>query len=175
MAKEWVRLALGNAGFLNGIFLSSSRHLSKICQQLQQQQQFTNLAIRYKLVCVRALSDAISSGAKTMTFSDSVVAETMVLAFDEVSVQRIDSNNELGAFPIVNSEFSLQISLGDLAMSRRHVQGAVRMVELNGGSQTLGLNGFLEMVLHKYVDEVGLLGRVSSPPCGGAFGGNFEN
>lgn len=50
--------------------------------------------------------------------------------------------------------------LGDLAMSKRHVQGAVQMVELNGGPQTLGLNGFLEMVLYKYVDEVGLLAGV---------------
>lgn len=36
------------------------------------------------------------------------------------------------------------------------------MVELNGGPQTLGLNGFLEMVLYKYVDEVGLLTGVQS-------------
>ncbi len=44
------------------------------------------------------------------------------------------------------------------------------MVELNGGPQTLGLNGFLGMVLDKYVDEVGLLDGVPVEPCGNAFG-----
>jgi hypothetical protein len=59
-----------------------------------------------------------------------------------------------------------------MAMSRKHVQGAVQMVEHNGGPQTLGLNGFLEMVLHKYEGQVGLLGGLETEvrPCGGAFG-----
>ncbi|OIW24596.1 hypothetical protein CONLIGDRAFT_685558 [Coniochaeta ligniaria NRRL 30616] len=150
MAKEWVRLALRDASFLNGIFLNASRHLSAIHPQRDQQQLFADLAVRFKLACVRAVSAAISADAGTKSFSDSVVAVTIVMAFDE-------------------------ISLGDLAMSRRHVQGAVRMVELNGGPKTLGLNGFLEMVLQKYVGEVGLVGGVQSPPCGSAFGANGQH
>lgn len=42
-------------------------------------------------------------------------------------------------------------------MSWRHVQGAIKMVEINGGPQTLGLNGFLENLFHKFVSDVGLL------------------
>ena len=42
-------------------------------------------------------------------------------------------------------------------MTKRHVEGAVKMVELKGGPQTLGMNGFLAMLLAKYSEEVGLL------------------
>lgn len=161
MTKEWIRLALGNAGFLDGIFLNASRHLSAVHQQRDQQQLFATLAVRFKLSCVRAVRAAISSDARTKPFSDSVVAVTMVLALDEVSGSAYGAcygTREI--FPRADGYFPVQMSLGDLAMSRRHVQGAVRMVELNGGPETLGLNGFLDMVLRKYVGEVGLLNAV---------------
>ncbi len=45
---------------------------------------------------------------------------------------------------------------GDVAMARHHVKGAASMVDLNGGPKTLGLDGFLEIVLEKYVEQVGL-------------------
>lgn len=42
-------------------------------------------------------------------------------------------------------------------MSRRHIEGAHRMAELNGGRHTLGLDGFLDRVLgnllRKYLVE----------------------
>jgi len=60
------------------------------------------------------------------------------------------------------------VLLGDLDMSRRHVQGATRMIELNGGPQTLGLNGFLAMLVDKYVAQVGLV----TPP-GGVSGADY--
>ena len=41
-------------------------------------------------------------------------------------------------------------------MARHHVKGAASMVDLNGGPKTLGLDGFLEIVLDKYVEQVGL-------------------
>ena len=34
-------------------------------------------------------------------------------------------------------------------MARRHVNGALKMAELNGGDQTLGLDGFLAYLLSK--------------------------
>lgn len=37
------------------------------------------------------------------------------------------------------------------------------MVELNGGPHTLGLNGFLEMVLNKFTNQVGLPNRFLEP------------
>jgi hypothetical protein len=51
-------------------------------------------------------------------------------------------------------------------MSRHHVEGAIKMVQLNGGLQNLGLDGFLEMVVRKYRNEVGLSDEVAETPCG---------
>jgi hypothetical protein len=51
---------------------------------------------------------------------------------------------------------SAQITIGEMAISRQHLQAALRMVEMNGGPQTLGLDGFLEMVLQKYAVQTGL-------------------
>ena len=172
MTREWIRLALENAGFLSGILLSASRHLSVVHKQRDQQQLFANLAIRFKLASVRTVSEAISSNSHGKSFSDSVVAVTIVLAFDEVRVPQSVIITNPRPSSRANGEFPVQFTLGDMAMSRRHVQGAVQMVECNGGRQTLGLNGFLEMLLHKYEGEVGLLGGFEAEvrPCGGAFG-----
>lgn len=38
-------------------------------------------------------------------------------------------------------------------MSKRHIDGAVRMVTLNGGPKTLGLNGFLEHLLSNLLSK----------------------
>jgi hypothetical protein len=48
-------------------------------------------------------------------------------------------------------------------MARRHVQGAIKMVELCGGSQKLGLNGFLEDLFYKFVDIVRLRHEATLP------------
>ncbi|UKZ48089.1 hypothetical protein TrVGV298_002325 [Trichoderma virens] len=131
MIDEWIRLGLSDLGFLSGIFLTASRYLSVFHQphQPHHHQLFTEHATQYKLVCLKTLNEAISSSTLQGPFSDPVIAETMILALDE-------------------------ISLGDFETSRRHMKGALRMVELNGGPQTLGLNGFLEMVLHKFINQV---------------------
>lgn len=50
-------------------------------------------------------------------------------------------------------------------MTKRHVQGAVGMVESNGGWSTLGLDGFLEMLLLRYAGRVGLLAQTALPPA----------
>ncbi|KAL7916806.1 hypothetical protein GGI35DRAFT_434032 [Trichoderma velutinum] len=140
MIEDWIRLSLSDIGFLSGILLVASRYLSIFHQPYHphQNQLFSEQATRYKLVCLQTLNKAISFNTGIGPFSDSVIAETMVLALDE-------------------------ISLGDLETSRRHMQGALKMVELNGGPQTLGLNGFLEMVLNKFTNQVGLSNRVLAP------------
>ncbi|KAK5652993.1 hypothetical protein OQA88_9279 [Cercophora sp. LCS_1] len=123
MTREWVRLALNDPDGLNSLFLNAARHLSVSHPQQQQQERYAELAVRYKVLCVRAVSQAIgSSGTGVGSFSDTVFAETLALAFDE-------------------------LLLGDQVMIKRHVQGAVHMVESNGGWHTLGLNGFLEILL----------------------------
>jgi hypothetical protein len=47
--------------------------------------------------------------------------------------------------------------LHDFATSWSHVQGAVKMANLRGGSHTLGLQGFLEHMLTRLVENVRLL------------------
>ncbi len=52
-------------------------------------------------------------------------------------------------------------------MSKQHVQGAIKMVGLNGGWDTLGLDGFLEILLLRYAERTGLLDHAQLPPVAG--------
>ncbi|PCG98250.1 NAD-dependent epimerase/dehydratase [Penicillium occitanis (nom. inval.)] len=72
-------------------------------------------------------------------FNDSTLALVIILAQDEVV-------------------------LGDFEMAQNHMRGASRMAELNGGQQTLGLDGFLELVFNKWVDEKIILIFIMSEP-----------
>lgn len=56
--------------------------------------------------------------------------------------------------------------MGDAEMARKHVEGAVKMVELNGGPQTLGLQGYLQLLLSKFEYEMGLRQGVALLPYG---------
>jgi hypothetical protein len=80
MTRAWVPLALTDAGLLDSIFLTACRHLSGKNWQ-QQQQQYTELSVQYKLNCLRSLREAIS--VKT-SFNDATVAKTVMLVYDEV-------------------------------------------------------------------------------------------
>jgi hypothetical protein len=82
MSREWVRLTLTNTGSLSAVFLAACRHLLKT-QKQQQQQYYMQLAIQYKLSCVRALREAIFF-EKSLLISDSTVALGILLAYDEV-------------------------------------------------------------------------------------------
>lgn len=55
------------------------------------------------------------------------------------------------------------MAVGDREASRNHVSGAVKMVELNGGPQTLGLNGFLGFLLDKFLHSEGLFDEQPRP------------
>ena len=57
--------------------------------------------------------------------------------------------------------------LGDYPMSKQHVQGVKKMVEIRGGPQALGLNGMLEELFNKIGSEEKLLGILQSisDPC----------
>lgn len=60
-------------------------------------------------------------------------------------------------------------------MAQNHMRGASKMVELNGGHQTLGLNGFLELVFNKWVDEVGLLSELQDGLLPGSCAETFRD
>ncbi|KAK4210987.1 hypothetical protein QBC37DRAFT_447174 [Rhypophila decipiens] len=143
MTSDWVRLALNDTQCLNALFLNAVRHLSVNHQQASQQQRFSDLAIRYKLLSFRAVSDAITKPApppdSAPWFHDVVFLEILSLAFDE-------------------------LLLGNPTMTRSHVQGAMKMVELNGGWNTLGLDGFMEIILLRYAERAGLVHGVLEVP-----------
>ncbi|KAK1751952.1 hypothetical protein QBC47DRAFT_416452 [Echria macrotheca] len=135
--REWITFALRDPGFRNSAMLRSCRHLASVVTtgddaHRDRRREFDALASRFKLACIQALQGAIAASDRSGRFSDSIVAQTLELAHDE-------------------------IKLGERARSRDHIRGAYRMVEMNGGSHTLGLNGFLETVLFKSMSEVGLL------------------
>jgi hypothetical protein len=90
MTQMWVRHGLSDAGFLSGIFLNTCRHLSRLTQD-HQGPQFSNLATLYKLVCLRTVNDAINSHSDGLLFSDSIVAQVVILALDEVGLRRLSS------------------------------------------------------------------------------------
>jgi hypothetical protein len=80
MTGEWVRLTLTSVGSLNGVFLAASRHLLLQCKQ----QDYLQLATRYKLLIVQGLREAISIEASSL-ISDSTITMGILLAYDEVS------------------------------------------------------------------------------------------
>lgn len=83
MTREWVPLALTDIGLLDGIFLSACRHLAAHHCIDQKQQLFSQLAVRYKVECVQSLRGALLK--KMPPFADSIVAQAVMLAYDEVS------------------------------------------------------------------------------------------
>ncbi|KAJ5976928.1 hypothetical protein N7501_000270 [Penicillium viridicatum] len=103
--------------------------------------EFTKHAMHYKVACVQSLGASITA-EQSSAFTDSTLAQVLTLALDE-------------------------LALGDFAMARNHIWGATRMVAVNGGPETLGLDGFLELLFRKFVDEVGLLSGATDqvPPA----------
>ncbi|KFY51226.1 hypothetical protein V496_08885 [Pseudogymnoascus sp. VKM F-4515 (FW-2607)] len=124
MTGEWVRLTLTNVGTQCGIFLAACRHLV----EQQQQLKYLQLATQYKLYCIRALQNAISSEVSSL-ISDGTVGIGILMAYDE-------------------------LWLGDISMTKCHLQGILKMTEHNGGMHTLGSNGFLERLVRKFLWEL---------------------
>lgn len=87
MSLLWVRLAISDSSFLSGILLHAARHLSLIKHAQYDCQKLVALAVQYKLDCIENVSKSISFSSKTsfMPFSNSIVAEVLILAADEVS------------------------------------------------------------------------------------------
>ena len=80
--KHFVQLAATNASSLNGLFLVSCRHLSQYLPH--NGPYFVQLALQYKIACVRSLREAISSSEIHSPISDSTLALPLFLAHDEV-------------------------------------------------------------------------------------------
>lgn len=84
MTGTWVPHALSETCLLDIMFLLSCRHLAISSPHERQQKYFTQLGFQYKLKCLQSLQYAIS--IETPVFSDSTVAQAIMLAFDEVGI-----------------------------------------------------------------------------------------
>lgn len=87
LMTAWVQLGLHDVQCLNSLFLTSSRHLALRHQDaaLQgQREMFNGMAVRYKVMSVRAVSRAIAESGSRGVFQDEVFMKTLALVFDEV-------------------------------------------------------------------------------------------
>jgi hypothetical protein len=83
--REWISLLLTRHDTLDAMFLSSARHLADHHQKdFKKWLHYDQLAMRYRISCVRALSDAINS-EKASKIEDATVVTTLILAIDGVS------------------------------------------------------------------------------------------
>ncbi|KAL4987944.1 hypothetical protein BDW68DRAFT_159974 [Aspergillus falconensis] len=127
MTLSWIPLALSEDGLLDVLFLSACRHLNECYQAQPQAAPFSQMAFQYKLQLLRSLREEIS--AETPHFTDASVIKAIMLAYDELWVR-------------------------DEVTMKNHVEGAVKMVTLKGGPQTLGLDGFIERLLFNLLAKV---------------------
>ncbi|PYH47139.1 uncharacterized protein BP01DRAFT_380984 [Aspergillus saccharolyticus JOP 1030-1] len=123
MTRLWVPVAISESSLLELMLLASCRHLSLSYKQEphgQQQRLFSRMTLQYKFQSLQSLRRDISTEVPAL--SDSTVAKAAMLAYDELYIR-------------------------DAVMLKHHVDGAVKMVALKGGPQTLGLDGLLEHFL----------------------------
>lgn len=88
LMTAWVQMGLHDVECLNSLFLTASRHLAVRHQDpaLQgRREMFTGMAVRYKVMSVRAVSRAIAESGSRGVFQDTVLMKTLALVFDEVS------------------------------------------------------------------------------------------
>ncbi|KAJ5484083.1 C6 finger domain protein [Penicillium diatomitis] len=124
IARTWVPVARASANLLDIIFLLSCRHLHTSHAATDQEYLFMRKGLHYKSRCLKTLRDAISIEAPN--FTDSTIAQAIMLAYDELFTR-------------------------DLKMLKHHTEGALQMVKLKGGPDTLGLDGLLKDMLSKLV------------------------
>ena len=87
LTTAWVQMGLHDAQCLSSLFLTASRHLAVQHEDAALQgrrEMFTGMAVRYKVMSVRAVSRAIAESGSGRAFRDVVFMKTLALAFDEV-------------------------------------------------------------------------------------------
>jgi hypothetical protein len=87
MKKELTRLLVIRNDSLDSLFLIACRHLTgKNSQRPGEKAHYMQLALEYKVSCLKSLNDAISREAgKASIISDSTFVTAMMLTSDEVS------------------------------------------------------------------------------------------
>ncbi|KAL7942704.1 hypothetical protein V8C42DRAFT_331678 [Trichoderma barbatum] len=123
---DWIQLAISNVGLLSTTLLSTCRHLYKVYQR----EEYATLATRYRILCIRAIREAIAAGE--CLASDSIIATIVSLALDEIQT-------------------------GNIAASKQHVRGLAEIVYYSGGPEALGMNGLLKHLFVKLAYDMRLL------------------
>ncbi|KAH8676227.1 hypothetical protein BX600DRAFT_508401 [Xylariales sp. PMI_506] len=122
MATQWVPSAIADAGMLDGVLLFACRSL----HILTRDPAYYQLALGYKMVCLRALGEAVSRVRAAGTVRDTTIASALQMASDE-------------------------LSSGDVAACKNHMEAVVAMVKMSGGlSRIVGMNGFLRQMFKAF-------------------------
>ncbi|KAK5653498.1 hypothetical protein OQA88_8757 [Cercophora sp. LCS_1] len=130
MTTKWVPFALGDSSLLPAIFLAACRDLSLAYVYEPLKQMFRDLATKYKVACIAALTAVLGEGVSAL--DDSAVAKAIALTNDE-------------------------LALGDRKLAKNHLLGALKIVNLKGGPKSLGMDGLLEFTLIRLRRDKGIL------------------
>lgn len=90
MTEEWTRLTVRRSDSLDSMFLIACRHLSRVAQlQPDRRQHYKQLALQYKVSCLQKLNKDFSMEMeRASTISEETIATVMMLASDEVRIQK---------------------------------------------------------------------------------------
>lgn len=90
MKEELTRLLITRGDSLDSLFLITCRHLTETKSgQPEEMGHYTQLALQYKVSCLKSLNEAISSEVENVSIiSDSTLVTAMMLASDEVSTKQ---------------------------------------------------------------------------------------
>jgi hypothetical protein len=143
MIHGWIPLAVAEHTLLCVTFLASCRTLANQYTGRPEQKLFNRLAFQYKLMILQSLRNALTVEAPE--FSDSTVSKALMLAYDEVRTLNTAKRQDADAH---------KLFVHDKQMLKHHVEGAVQMVSLKGGPQTLGLGGLMARLLSNLLNKV---------------------
>lgn len=138
---NWVILSSTNLEILKGTLLSACRWLSIV----QQETEYAELAIQYKLRLVRDLQETIGMGC--LLSSRSAVSKALVLAFDEVRISHTIT------YPLLRESVAhaSQVTIRDMPMAATHLAGALQIIRAAGGIEALELSGLVLFLLSSCV------------------------
>ncbi|KAH6648418.1 hypothetical protein BKA67DRAFT_363487 [Truncatella angustata] len=119
IATQWVPTAIGDEGMLSGVLLYACRSLFI----LTGNKRYYQMALYYKMRCLRLVNDAISALATEPKLVETTIPRVLQLASDE-------------------------LAMGDTATCKHHMDAVVRLVKLQGGMSKLNsMNGFLRQMV----------------------------
>lgn len=131
-------------GLLTALLLQSCRSL----QTLGKSEDFARMYTAYKHEYIRATNNSLSH--ETTRISDITISMVMVLVAESVS-DRMPPPTLLFSSTVAHLVANHQYVLGDCQEWEIHLRAFTDMIRMRGGLDSLGLDGFLQQVIVKYV------------------------